>query len=638
MTDKGNSPAESRFHAGDEFRAYRYFGVHRVAGKEESGSFVFRLWAPGAQEVRVVGSFCGWMDEGSIRMTRLEEDPSVFTGIGHGLKEYDTYKYRITTSDGRVVYKSDPFGVHMETRPSTGSKIFLLDRYSWEDDEWMRKRKKIDWVSTPLNIYEVHAGSWKKKEDGSFLDYRQLADELSEYASCMGYTHIELMPMTEYPLDPSWGYQVMGYFAPTSRYGTPDGLKYLVDRCHRKGIGVIMDWVPAHFPKDESGLAMFDGTPLFEYGDLHKGEHPEWGTKVFDFGKGEVISFLISSCMYWLEMYHLDGIRVDAVSSMLYLDYGRQDGEWEPNILGGRENLEAADFLRKLNCAVHASFPGVFMAAEESSTYPKVTGKVEEGGLGFDFKWNMGWMNDVLRYVQEDPYFRKHVHGLVTFSMMYAFSENFVLPLSHDEVVHGKRSLISKQFGEYEDKFAGLRTLLGFMMAHPGKKLLFMGGEIGQFIEWNPDRPLDWFLLDYPMHRMMQDYVKALNHLYLRHPSMYEVDDSWKGFQWVSCDDAERNILALRRIDRKGKELVFVFNFAPVRRDEYRLGMEVEGTYEEIFSSDDICYGGNGIHNTKPIKTEKIPVDGKLHSISVTIPPLSCLCFSVKKKPGRKSL
>ncbi len=532
-----NDLAPYLFHEGTNYRAYRYLGAHFC----EDG-VCFRVWAPRAQMVSVVGDFNGW-DHEACPMKRVTEQ-GVWEIVLQGLNEYDSYKYAIVRPDGTLVMKADPFGFHMETRPANASKLYRIDGYEWHDKKWQTYLKRHDPYHAPLNVYELHFGSWKKHENGDFYSYRQMADELIPYVKKMGYTHVELMPLTEYPFDGSWGYQVTGYFAATSRYGTPKDLMYFIDACHQNGIGVLMDWVPAHFPKDEHGLYEFDGTCQYEYEDPLKREHPDWGTRIFDYGKNEVRSFLISSAMFWLDYFHVDGIRVDAVASMLYLDYGKHHGQWRANQYGGHENLEAIDFLRTLNSNVLQTYPHALMIAEESTAWPLVTKPPEVGGLGFNFKWNMGWMNDSLRYFSTDPVFRKHSHHSLTFILTYAFSENYILPLSHDEVVHGKYSLIGKQPGDYEAKFASLRAMLGYMMLHPGKKLNFMGNEFGQFIEWNYQQGLDWMLLDYDAHKRYQAYVRALNEFYLTHSELWELDDSWDGFTWLSADDADHNVLS----------------------------------------------------------------------------------------------
>ncbi|MBO6157743.1 MAG: 1,4-alpha-glucan branching protein GlgB [Firmicutes bacterium] len=624
------------FHEGTNYRAYSYFGQHPAKDDKGQDCIVFRVWAPRAKNVSVIGDFNNWQENTAIPMQIIDGDGGIWEGYGYGLKTYDTYKYRVEGADGRVILKSDPFGFHMETRPANGSKIYDINGYAWHDAKWMDKRAQMVPYRSPMNIYEVHLGSWRVHDNGDFYDYVTYAQELCKYVKEMGYTHIEVMPLSEYPFEGSWGYQVTGYFAPTSRYGTPKDLMKFVDICHQHGIGVIMDWVPAHFPKDENGLSLFDGLPLYEYEDPRKGEHYEWGTKVFDYVRPEVVSFLISSAMYWLDMYHVDGLRVDAVASMLYLDYFRKDGEWIANQYGGRENLEAVKFLQVLNSAVFKEHPGALMIAEESTAWPLVTKPVEDGGLGFNFKWNMGWMNDMLHYVQLDPYFRRDHHNNITFSLTYAFSENYVLPLSHDEVVHGKKSLLDKQPGEYLEKFAGLRAFYGYMMGHPGKKLLFMGGEFGQFIEWDYHKQLDWFLLGYNMHQKLHDYVKALNKFYLKHPPMYEQDDSWDGFKWICYDDNTQNIVSFRRIDRNGKEVICVVNFAPVRRDHYRIGAPEDAYYVEALNSDDTRFGGTGVTNEGWISAEEIPMHGYPQSIELTIPPLAAVFFTMRPKKRQK--
>ena len=641
---KQNNPADLPiylFKQGNNFEAYRFFGAHFDCRGGDEG-VVFRVWAPHAKAVSVVGDFNSWVP-GSHPMAKLDE--GVWEAFIPGIREYDVYKFCLTTRQDELLFKADPYAFHAETRPSNASKVYRLEGYEWNDGEWEARQKKRDPLTAPMNIYELHAGSWRLKENGDPYNYSELADELIPYLLDMHYTHVELLPITEYPYDGSWGYQVTGYFAPTSRYGTPKDFMNFVDKCHQAGLGVIMDWVPAHFPKDGFGLYMFDGEPCYEDPNPRRGEHKEWGTMVFNYGMPEVESFLVSSALYWVEQFHVDGLRVDAVASMLYLDYNRRDGEWEPNRYGGKENLEAIAFLRKLNSTVLGRHPHKLMIAEESTAWPMVSKPAEDGGLGFNFKWNMGWMNDMLSYMSTDPLFRAGNHNKVTFSFFYAFSENFILPISHDEVVHGKCSLINKMPGDYEAKFANLRTFYGYMMAHPGKKLLFMGQEFGQFIEWNEAKALDWMLLDYDRHRQLRQYVKDLNRLYHDLPDFWQVDYSWEGFQWVVPDDNAQSVIAFLRRDAAGHTTLVVCNFNPVLREGYQMGVPVAGTYKELLSSDDEAYGGSGVHN-KPLRSHKKPMHGFDQSISVTLPPLSTVYFSVPqpkeakpaaKKPAKKT-
>ena len=607
------------FHQGTNAHAWELLGAHR----QLNGKTSFCTWTPHAAAVSVVGDFNGW-DAEAHPMTRLN-DQGLWGATVEETHDYDCYKYRIITGDGRTLYKADPFAYHTQTPPENASKVYRLGGYRWHDADWMTKRAGKDARSLPVNIYELHIGSWRRNEDGSYYSYRQLAGALPGYLTDMGYTHVELLPPTEYPFDGSWGYQVTGYYAPSSRYGTPHDFMALVDALHEAGIGVIMDWVPAHFPKDEFGLYEYDGECCYEYSDPAKWEHKDWGTRVFDFGRTEVQSFLVSSANFWAHTYHIDGIRVDAVASMLYLDYGRQDGEWRPNVNGGRENLEAVAFLRKLNSSLLSEHPGFLMIAEESTAWPLVTRPPEVGGLGFNFKWDMGWMNDTLFYTSLDPYFRSYNHDKLTFSMMYAFSENFILPISHDEVVHGKGSLLNKMPGDYEQKFAGLRTFMGYMMTHPGKKLLFMGSEFGQFIEWDYRKGLDWMLLDYDTHRKTRDFIRALNHYYLAHPALWQVEDSWDGFRWLNADDNTRSVITYYRTDEKGRKTLVLCNFAAQRWEDYRMGVPEADAYRVVLCSEEERFGGAGCPAEQLYRSEQEPLGQWANSITLDVPPLCCI-------------
>lgn len=616
------------FIKGTNYECQNFLGAQlcEVGGIEGA---VFRVWAPHAKAVSVVGEFNSWMP--TAHPLQNQSKTGVWQGFVPGVSTYDLYKFCITTQDDDMLYKADPYALHTETRPGNCSKIYDLTGYSWQDDRWERRKLKANPIRSAMAIYEVHAGSWRVHADGNPYSYRDLADALIPYVLEMGYTHIELMPITEYPFDGSWGYQCTGYFAPTSRYGTPHDFMYFVDSCHQAGIGVIMDWVPAHFPKDAFGLYRFDGTPCYEDRNPLRAEHHEWGTMVFDFGKPEVQCFLISSALFWLKNYHIDGLRVDAVASMLYLDYNRKQGEWSPNSKGGKENLEAIDLLRKLNTQVFKRYPATLMIAEESTSWPMVTAPVHSGGLGFNFKWNMGWMNDMLSYMQTDPFFRKGNHKKLTFSFMYAFSENFILPVSHDEVVHGKKSLIGKMPGEYEQQFAEMRVFFSYMMAHPGKTLLFMGQEFGQFQEWSEERELDWALLSYDTHRQLQQWVKTLNHFYRDTPCLWELDDSWDGFGWIVPDDNTQNVIVFQRRDKQGNAVIVACNFAPVLRQDYKFGVPQPGTYKEVLSSDSVEFGGEGTHNAG-LRTRKGRMHGFENYITATLPPLSTVIFKVPQK------
>ncbi len=622
------------FKQGNNFESQRFFGAHFETIGETEG-VMFRVWAPRAKAVSVVGDFNSWIPV-AAPMKNIDPHGGIWECFIPGLQEYDIYKYCVTTPDDELVFKADPYAFHAETRPANCSKVYRLeDCYTWTDSAWQKNAAAKDSKERPMNIYEMHAGSWRTYPDGEPFNYRDLAKELVPYLCDMGYTHVELMPIMEYPFDGSWGYQVTGYFAPTSRYGTPADFKAFVDTCHNAGIGVIMDWVPAHFPKDQFGLYMFDGTNCYEDQNPLRAEHKEWGTMVFDFARPEVQSFLISNALFWLTEYHVDGLRVDAVASMLYLDYNRRDGEWQPNRYGDNKNLEAIEFLQKLNTALIERKPSALLIAEESTAWPKVSKPASEDGLGFNYKWNMGWMNDMLSYMSTDPLFRAGNHNKVTFSFYYAFSENFILPISHDEVVHGKCSLINKMPGDYEQKFAGLRTFFGYMMAHPGKKLLFMGQEFAQFIEWNESQQLDWLLLGYDRHAQMQQYVRQLNHLYLDTPALWEDDFTWQGFQWIVPDDSSQSVVAFIRRDKKGDEVIAVCNFAPVLRQDYCIGVPRAGTYSELINSDDEAFGGSGIANPAK-RAKKTPMHGFDHSISLTLPPMSTLILRTPKVKAEK--
>jgi len=621
------------FSEGRSCHAWRCFGAHADEVDGQSGC-TFRVWAPNAKQVCVFGDFNGW-DETAAPLEKVEG--GIWQGFIPGLKRYDTYKYAIQGPDGKVVAKADPYAFHAETRPGNASKIYELDEYPWGDKNWLEYRAKNPPYRRPMNIYECHLGSWRRTGEGEFLSYRDTAHYLVPYVKEMGYTHVELLPVMEHPLDASWGYQVTGYFAATSRFGTPDDLKYLIDQLHQAGVGVILDWVPAHFPRDAFGLYHFDGTPTYEYSDPRKGEHPDWGTQVFDLGRNEVRSFLFSNAMFWLEEYHADGLRVDAVSSMLYLDYGRQDGAWMPNIHGGKENLEAIEFFQKLNTTIFAAHPDVLMIAEESTAWPKVTYPVDDGGLGFNFKWNMGWMNDICHYIKLDPYFRQFNHRDITFSLMYAFSENYILPLSHDEVVHMKGSFLGKMPGDNPEKFAGVRAFYTYMLTHPGKKLSFMGAEIGQWNEWHYEYSLDWHLLQYEPHKKLHAFFKAANALYLAESPLWEQDDSWQGFQWLCADDNKADTVAFLRWDREGKPLIVVCNFSPVHRKGYYVGAPFAGTWSLIFNTDAEEFGGSGLGDTAPLKTVNTPCHDQEQALSIDLPPMSAVIYRcTRRSPVRK--
>ena len=612
------------FHHGENFKAHQLLGAHPAVVNKKKG-YVFRVWAPRAERVSVIGDFNSWNTESHIMQRMI--DGETFELFIPGLKQFDTYKYCVFTRDGRMLYKADPYAYHAETPDATASnasKLYNINGYKWSDKAYLDKQKRTNIYASPMNVYEVNLLSWKLHEDGSYYTYRELAKELVAYVKEMGFTHVEFMPVTEHPFDGSWGYQVTGYFAITSRLGTPHDFMYLVDSFHKAGIGVILDWVPAHFPKDAFGLYEFDGEPLYEASQWDRMENRGWGTRKFDYGRNEVLSFLISSAVFLLEYFHVDGLRVDAVASMLYLDYDKEPGEWVPNIYGENKNLEAVAFLRRLNEAIFAYFPNALMIAEESTAWPMVTRPTNIGGLGFNFKWNMGWMNDVLSYIAKDPVHRSYVHNKLTFSMMYAFSENYVLPISHDEVVHGKASLIGKMPGDYWEKFAGMRVFLGYMMSHPGKKLHFMGSEIGQFKEWNYKEGIEYFLLQYPLHKKLQLAVKELNDLYKTTPALYEIEDSWEGFEWLAADDSSHNFYAYQRKDKSGKTIVVMLNLSGMEHKNYRLGLPA-GKYKVLYNSDAVRFGGGGTMKKRIYYTKKAYSHGRENSILFDIPKLTCV-------------
>jgi len=607
---------------GTDLQLYRKLGGHPMSVTGVPG-VRFAVWAPNADRVSVVGDFNLW--DGRRHPMRRHPGTGVWELFIPGLEIGTIYKYEIKPPSGPPFVKADPVGFRAEVRPATASCVYPIGSYAWSDGEWMRRRAEVDHEAAPMTVYEVHLGSWRWDGDRP-LTYLELAEALPAYVEEMGFTHVELLPVMEHPYDPSWGYQVTGYFAPTSRLGSPDDFRHLVDRLHQRGIGVILDWVPAHFPKDAAGLRRFDGSALYEHLDPRMGEHPDWGTMIFNYGRNEVRNFLIANAIYWLDEFHVDGLRVDAVASMLYLDYSRQDGEWLPNRFGGRENLEAIEFFRGLNRAVRQHYPGALMIAEESTAWPGVTHPVEEGGLGFHFKWNMGWMNDFLRFIEHEPVYRKYHLGLLTFSLMYAFSERFVLPISHDEVVHGKRSMLDKMPGDEWQKMANLRLSLGFMWAHPGKQLLFMGSEIGQWREWSEGRQLDWHLLERPGHRGIQAWVRDLNHVYRAERALWERDASYQGFEWVDFHDVENSVLVFRRIAADREEEVLVLcNFTPLPRPGYRVGVPHPGRYREVLNSDAEVYGGSNVGNGGWVETEQVASHGHPASLRLVLPPLGIL-------------
>ncbi len=621
------------FNEGTNSECYKLFGVAYVI-RNKHKAWRFRCWAPNAKSVSVVGDFNGWNRSVDVMQPI---GGGVWEGFIRGVKRYENYKYSIETASGEIVMKTDPFALHMETPPATASKIYDIGGFEWTDGKYRASLEHRNYAESPMNIYELHAGSWRKHEDGNYYSYRDLADSLVPYVKEMGYTHVELLPITEYPLDMSWGYQVGGFFAPTSRFGTPHDFMYFVNKCHEEGIGVILDLVLSHFPKDAFGLYRFDGTPLFEYADPYKSEHKGWGTMVFDFGKGAVRSFLKSCACFWLANYHIDGLRLDAVASMLYLDYDRKDGEWRPNKDGGNYNLEAIEFLRDLNKTVLTKFPHAFTVAEESTAFPMVTMPPDVGGLGFNFKWNMGWMNDVLDYIKIDPFFRKGAHNKLTFGITYAFSENFILPFSHDEVVHGKSSMISKMPGEYKEKFSALKALYAYQFAHPGKKLNFMGNEFGQFIEWNYGKQLDWFLLAYDTHANLKAYSAKLNKLYLANKALWEQDNVYDGFKWLIVDDSTQNVVAFYREAKNGERVVAIINFSDVGRPIYSFGVPDKGVYEVILDSLSPEFDGKAV---KPAEyaTEEEPMHGQKQSITLELKGNQALYLKLKKEEHSRNV
>ena len=625
VSDQLNNERENQlpvylFHQGTNYKAYDFLGAHFAEQNGKAG-VVFRTWAPRAESVSVVGDFNGWNACSNV-MARISEG-GVYETFVENLSEFDLYKFAVK-SDGRTVLKADPYAFHAETPSGTASKIYSLDGYEWHDGEFVSSRTRP--YDKPINIYEVNLASWKKHENGDYYTYRELAAELVDYVVDMGYTHIELMPVSEYPFDGSWGYQVTGYYAVTSRFGTPKDFMYFIDRCHEKGISVIIDWVPAHFPKDEHGLYEFDGHPCYENQGWDRKEHKMWGTRIFDFGRNEVQCFLISNAMFFFEKYHVDGLRVDAVASMLYLDYDRKPGEWIPNENGGNYNLQSIAFLKKLNSVVFGNFPYALMIAEESTAFPLITKPVNVGGLGFNFKWNMGWMNDTLSYMQTDPFFRSGAHNKITFSMYYAFSENFVLPVSHDEVVHGKKSLLDKMPGDVPTKFANLRAFTAYMFAHPGKKLNFMGSEFGQFREWDYKSGIEFFMLKFDLHKKLWLFNKYINRLYKNSPALYKKEDSWDGFEWISADERDNNVISFIRKDGTGKETVVIINFSGNVYTKYRLGLE-KGEYRLVLNTDDKKFGGSGKVKGRTFRTVRRKAHGKPDSISFTIPQFTGLYF-----------
>jgi len=615
------------FSEGKHWHAYRFFGAHHHEVDGVKG-VLFSTWAPSAERISIIGNFNQW--DGRYHPMRVRGGNGVWELFIPGLTAGELYKFEIRNrDDGSLHVKMDPYAQQSELRPGTASVIAPQPRHDWQDEPWMTKRAAADWLHQPHSVYEVHLGSWKRNADGDFLSYREMAKDLAPYVKELGFTHIELLPVTEHPLDISWGYQTTGYFSPTSRFGSPDELRYLIDQCHQHDIGVILDWVPGHFPKDAHGLARFDGSALYEHADPRQGEHQDWGTLIFNYGRSEVTNFLLSSAMYWLEEFHIDGLRVDAVASMLYLDYSREADQWVPNKHGGRENLEVIEFLKHLNTVLHQTHPGCLIAAEESTSYPMVSRPAHMGGLGFSMKWNMGWMHDILKYMQQDAIHRRYHHDSLTFGLLYAFTENFVLPFSHDEVVHGKGSMLTKMPGDEWQRFANLRLLYTFMFTYPGKKLLFMGSEFGQGTEWNCEKALDWYVLQYPLHAGIKTLVSDLNKLYTQTPALYRHEFDPQGFEWLDCSDREQSILSYIRKDGE-QHVITIFNFTPVPRENYRIGVPELAQYQIILSSDSQFYGGSNVDNFAVLEADAIPWSNRPYSLSVNLPPLSGIVLQKK--------
>ncbi len=614
------------FKEGNHWHAYRFLGAHFHAASGHTGT-LFAVWAPNAKRVSVVGDFNRW--DGRVHPMRSRGETGIWELFIPGVEAGCNYKYEILSQQGNILLKGDPYGNQFQFRPETASVVAPNSAHEWSDQQWLSQREQSNWQHTPISIYEVHLGSWRRGDNNAFLNYRELAHRLIPYILQLGFTHIELLPITEHPFDGSWGYQTTGYFAPTSRFGTPDDFRYFVDQMHQNGIGVILDWVPAHFPKDEHALGQFDGSALYEHEDPRKGEHRDWGTFIFNYGRAEVKNFLLASAVYWLEEFHLDGLRVDAVASMLYLDYSREPGDWVPNEHGGRENLEAVKFLQQLNSVTHEEFPGTVILAEESTAWPQVSGPTWLGGLGFSMKWNMGWMHDTLSYMEKDPIHRHYHHDLLTFGLLYCFTENFVLPFSHDEVVHGKGSLLDKMPGDDWQRFASLRLLFSYMFTYPGKKLLFMGNEFAQGQEWNDEKELDWYLVDRPQHQGIQLLISELNRLYRELPALHSLEFESGGFEWVDCHDAAQSVLSYLRRGQNGEFVVVILNYTPMPRDNYRIGLPIAGRYKEMLNSDSEYYGGGNIGNIGEITTEPTPWMGHDQSMNLRLPPLGALILQL---------